>query len=101
MESEVIKAITELKVEVWYIWKTLAKVEKVLENQWVFEEKLNVANKRIEKIEVKIEKNQDNEKIKDVLFNDKIRKLEDWKIKLITLAWWVASVVWFLASKLF
>jgi len=90
METEIIKELSELKTEMKYIWKTLVKVEKVLENQLVFEEKQNVANKRILSLE------STNDKI-----YVRLRKLEDWKIQSITLATLIATIFGFILNKLF
>jgi len=82
MEIEVIKEqLIELRTEMRYISKTLLKVEKVLENQSLLLEKQNVANKRIKDLE-------DNEKV----LQQRIRKIEDWQIKAITIASILATV---------
>jgi len=79
--ENLIKEIAELKTEMKYISKTLSKVEKVLENQNVMFEKQNVANKRILDLE-------NNEKALSL----RIRKLEDWQIKIITITSVIATV---------
>lgn len=88
--EQIIKEISELKTEVRYMAQTMNKIEKVLENQAVLLEKISVANNRIKDLEIKDEK-----------FEDRIRKLEDWQVKLLTLA----SVIWtfwaFILNKLF
>jgi len=80
-ETKLIQGITKLETEVKYMRETLSKVEKVLENQGVLLEKQNVANKRI----LNLEKANDNQ-------NNKIRKLEDWQLKIITITTIVATV---------
>ncbi len=37
--EQISEALIGLKTEMKYIWQTLVKVEKVLENQWVLLEK--------------------------------------------------------------
>lgn len=88
--EQIIKEISELKTEVRYMAQTMNKMEKVLENQAVLLEKISVANNRIKDLEIKDEK-----------FEDRVRKLEDWQVKLLTLA----SVIWtfwaFILNKIF
>ena len=85
--------IVELKTEMKYISKTLTKVEKVLENQNMLLERQNVANKRILDLE-------NNEKS----LSERIRKLEDWQIKVIAIASVIATIgstiIGFIISKL-
>lgn len=95
--QELIKEISEMKWEMKYISKTLSKVEKVLENQAVLLEKQSVANKRILDLEAE-----------DKEVKRRIKVLEDWKNKivdqwtlLVTIASWIATVLWFIINKFF
>lgn len=101
MEQEIIKEMSELKTEMKYINKTLWKVEKVLENQAVLLEKQSVANNRILDLERADEKINDKIKNIDDKIDKRVRKLEDWQIKIITLSGIVATCIWFVLNKFF
>lgn len=88
--EQIIKELSELKTEIKYVNKTLGKVEKVLENQAVLLEKQSVANKRILDLE------REDEKL-----NDRVRKLEDWQIRVIAIASVIATWAWFILNKIF
>lgn len=88
--EQIIKELSELKTEIKYVNKTLGKVEKVLENQAVLLEKQSVANKRILDLE------REDERL-----NDRVRKLEDWQIRVIAIASVIATWVWFILNKIF
>ena len=92
MENSIVKEITELKTELKFISKTLAKVEKVLEIQWVLLEKQATANKRILLLEQNYEKEKEKVGIR--------LNLEKWQIRVITLASIIASILWFIINKL-
>ena len=77
--EQIIKELSEVKTEIKYLNKTLEKVEKVLENQGNILERQSVANKRIFDLEEW-----------DKALELRVRKLEDWQIKIITLA----SIIW-------
>lgn len=77
--DQIIKELTEVKTEMKYFNRTLEKVEKVLENQWTMFERQSVANKRIFDLEET-----------DKSIETRVRKLEDWQIKIIA----VSSVIW-------
>lgn len=77
--EQIIKELSEVKTEIKYLNKTLEKVEKVLENQGTILERQSVANKRIFDLEEW-----------DKALELRVRKLEDWQIKIITLA----SIIW-------
>lgn len=100
-ETKVVEALIELKTEVKYIWKTLGKVEKVLENQAVFEEKQNVANKRIAKLEDYHDKQEEKTTEKITKVETRMRKIEDWQIKAVTIATLLATGIWFILNKVF
>lgn len=77
--DQIIKELTEVKTEIKYLNKTLEKVEKILEQQWTILERQSVANKRIFDLEEA-----------DKSIETRVRKLEDWQIKIIA----VSSVIW-------
>ena len=84
----------EIKVELKYMSKTLAKVEKVLEEfSWIIITQ-NAANKRM----LELERTQ-----KELL--SKIRKLEDWQLKIITITTIIATIgstiIWLVLKNLF
>lgn len=99
--EQIIKEISELKTEVRYMAQTMNKIERVLENQAVLLEKISVANNRISDLEKKDEKIDIDIKSLENKFEPRIRKLEDWQIKILT----IASIVWtiwaFILNKIF
>jgi len=101
--QELIKEFSEMKWELKYISKTLSKVEKVLENQWVMLEKQNVANKRIfdleqENIAIKKDHRTDHK-----WMDSRVRNLENWQIKAVSYATIFATIgstiVWIIIKK--
>jgi len=90
METTLIKELTEVKTEIKYMSHTLWKVEKVLENQAVLLEKQSVANNRIKDLEES-----------DKNFETRIRKLEDWQVKIIAVATILWSIGAFILNKIF
>ncbi len=90
MENKVIEDISYMKSEIKNISSTLLKMEKVFEwFSWLIE-KQNIANHRIFNLE-------ENEKI----LRNRVRKLEDWQIKIITIATVIATIFWFILNKYF
>ncbi len=90
MQDKIIHDISEMKWEMKYISKTLTKMERVFEWFSVLIEKQNVANKRILNLEEKEE-----------VYRKRIRKLEDWQIKIVTIATVTATIFWFILNKFF
>jgi len=88
--EEIIKEISELKTEIKYISKSMCKMEKVIETMAVLIEKQSVANNRI----LDLEKNDEKIEVR-------IRKLEDWQIKIITISVFFWTIWAFILNKLF
>ena len=94
METKSIEDIADIKAEIKFMSKTLVKLEKVLEDFSAINEKQNVANKRLLKLE------NHNE-----IQSWKIRKLEDWQLKMITISALIATIgstiIWLVLKKYF
>jgi len=115
--------IAELKTDIKYISRTLAKVEIVLEKQLATEEKLSVANKRILKNEEAIQasylKNEEIVKSTHQKFelalkthytecklalkthDEKFTKIDNLKSKIIGWSIVISTVLWFVLNKMF
>jgi len=104
--------IAELKTDIKYISRTLAKVELVLEKQLATEEKMNVANKRIlkneeaikathEKFEIAMQTHDKKCELALKKHDDKLTNIDNLKSKII---WWsivISTVLWFILNKMF
>lgn len=93
-DNEAIKELSEMRVEIKYMSRTLSKIEKVFEEfSWLME-KQNVANKRILELEKWAK-----------ICRDKVRILEDWRLKMITITTIIATVwstiIWLILKNLF
>lgn len=97
--QDVIKEISELKVEMRFISQTMSKMEKVLENQAVLLEKQSVANNRIGDLEKRDEKLEEKINTLEEKHDARIRKIEDWKITVIAVATLISTIFWFLLNK--
>ena len=89
-EEKVIQKLSEFWVEIKYMSRAIVKIEKVFEQfSWLLE-KQNLANKRI----LNLEEDKEN-------CRERVRKVEDMQLKMITIATVVATVIWFILNKIF
>ena len=95
--EEIIQNVSEMRVEVKYMARTLVKMEKVFEEFSGLMEKQSTANKRILNLETDIK----NLRLEIKILEWKIRKIEDWQLKIVTIATVFATAVWFLLNKFF
>ena len=86
--NKIAQELWELRVELKFMSKTLDKMEKVFEWVSALMSKQEIFSKRIMALEDKWDE-----------IDDKIRILEDWKMKSIFLASIIATVIWFLVNK--
>lgn len=101
MSESFIKDIAELKTDIKYISKTLAKVELVLEKQLATEERIAVANKRILKNEEKIEEIDNKFALSIKSHDEKFNSIENFKAKILWGSVVISTIFAFFINKFF
>ena len=114
MEKDFAQFKWEVNTKLEAIEKGVAWMQKTMEIQITLLEKMSVANKRIDDIEKneksfeeRIHELETKEAVNNVTLNqisdlcDRIRKLEDWQLKIITIASLIASIGAFILNKIF
>lgn len=95
MEKEIIQIkadMSVIKTEMKYMNSNFSKLEELLKNVTLLMEKQSVANNRIKDLE-----------IKEKEFENRLRVVEDWKIKVAVYstlwATGLSTIIWFIIKK--
>lgn len=116
-DNAIIELKTEMsamKTEMTFLNKNFAKMERLMEQVVVIIQEQNNNKEKIKNLEILgdnlLLKVQDYELNKDRIFSlekniknleNKIRKLEDWRLTLIASAWVIGAIVSFIINKIF